>query len=233
MHNHLLTKLWMSTGSDNLPSASSTTAPTTKTLAPGSHLSELEIKKSRFLGYASHVESWDQAQAYIDQIKAEHPKGRHWCYGVCTGTNPVSERCSDDGEPTGTAGVPILGAIRGEDLSDTVVVVVRYFGGIKLGAGGLIRAYGGAARQVLREAPVDILIPKATIRVQVDGSHIGTIYDTVSKLSGSTSGEEYGADGSLTVSITVDLSNEAQLRQTLMDATRGEVIYLDESQNES
>ena len=76
-------------------------------------------------------------------------------------------------------------------------------------------------------------LPKLSFIRQVDGSHIGTIYDTVSKLSGSTSGEEYGADGSLTVSITVDLSNEAQLRQTLMDATRGEVIYLDESQNES
>jgi putative IMPACT (imprinted ancient) family translation regulator len=82
---------------------------TTRTLAPGSHVSEMEVKKSRFLGYAQHAENWDQAQAYIQQVKAEHPKGRHWCYAVQHGVNPVSERCSDDGEPTGTAGVPILG----------------------------------------------------------------------------------------------------------------------------
>jgi hypothetical protein len=81
----------------------------TRTLAPGSHTSELEVKKSRFLGYAKHAENWDEALAYIQEVKAEHPKGRHWCHGFQCGVNPVSERCSDDGEPTGTAGLPILG----------------------------------------------------------------------------------------------------------------------------
>ena len=80
-----------------------------KTLAPGSHMAEMEVKKSRFLGYAKHVESWDEAQQYIEDVKSEHPKGRHWCYGFRCGVNPVQERCSDDGEPTGTAGLPILG----------------------------------------------------------------------------------------------------------------------------
>jgi hypothetical protein len=81
----------------------------TRTLAPGSHVSEMEIKKSRFLGHAKHVETWEEAQAYINEVKLEHPKARHWCYGFQCGVNPVSERCSDDGEPTGTAGSPILG----------------------------------------------------------------------------------------------------------------------------
>jgi putative IMPACT (imprinted ancient) family translation regulator len=61
------------------------------------------------LGYSKHVESWDQAQSFIKEVKNEHPKARHWCYAIRTGWNPVHERCSDDGEPTGTAGVPILG----------------------------------------------------------------------------------------------------------------------------
>ena len=99
-----------------------------RTLAEGSHSAEMEVKKSRFLGYTKHVENWNEAQAYIDEVKALHPKARHWCYGACFGVNPVSARCSDDGEPTGTAGQPILNAINGEELSDVVCVVVRYFG---------------------------------------------------------------------------------------------------------
>lgn len=99
-----------------------------RTLAPGSFNAEMEAKKSRFLGFAKHVENWNEAHTYIDEIKARHPKARHWCYAVCFGVNPVSARCSDDGEPTGTAGQPILNAIKGEELSDVVCVVVRYFG---------------------------------------------------------------------------------------------------------
>jgi hypothetical protein len=87
----------------------SSSTEATRTLAPGSHMSEMEVKKSRFLGHAKHAENWAEAVAYIEEIKAEHPKARHWCYGFQCGVNPVSERCSDDGEPTGTAGLPILG----------------------------------------------------------------------------------------------------------------------------
>jgi len=201
-----------------------------RTLAPGSFNTEMEVKKSRFLGHAKHVENWSEAQAYIDEVKALHPKARHWCYAACFGVNPVSARCSDDGEPTGTAGPPILNAINGEELSDVVCVVVRYSGGIKLGAGGLIRTYGAATRLVLREAPIDILIPKSTFRVQVsDSSFIGSIYDCVSKVSGGvTSGEEYGADGSLSVTITCDLEELDRLQEGLRDSTRGSIEFLGE-----
>lgn len=184
----------------------------------------MEVKKSRFIGYAQHVESWDEAQECIASIKAEHPKARHWCFGLRCGDNPPTERCSDDGEPTGTAGVPILGAIAGEDLSDTLCVVVRYFGGIKLGAGGLIRAYGGAARQVLREAPVDLLVPKSTIRATVNASFIGAVYETAAKLGATRSGEEYGADGTLTVDLTCKVEDIEELRAELNDSTRGEAV---------
>ena len=77
-----------------------------RTLAEGSHVSELLVKKSRFIGYVKAVTNWKDAQSYLAQLKEEHPKARHWCFGYMAGTE---ERCSDDGEPTGTAGLPILG----------------------------------------------------------------------------------------------------------------------------
>jgi len=203
-------------------------AETHKTLASGGPFqSELEVKKSRFIGYAKRVGSWKEAKEYISEIRTvEHPKARHWCYGFRCGTNPVTERCSDDGEPTGTAGIPILGAIKGEDLSDTACVVVRYFGGVKLGAGGLIRAYGAAARQVLREAPVEELVPKSTMRVTVDAAHIGPLYDSSSRFAADASGEEYGDDGSLTVSLTCETSTVGQLQALINDSTKGNAAFM-------
>ena len=197
-----------------------------RTLAPGSHFTEYEVKKSRFLAYASHVDSWQGAHDYVEHIKREHPKARHWCYGYCGGVDPVTERCSDDGEPTGTAGLPILGAIRGEALSDTVCIVVRYFGGVKLGAGGLIRAYGASARQTLREAPVVVLTPKITLRIQVPSTFVGSVYEVAAKCGGFTSGDEYKADGTLSIAITCDKANEERLRGELQDSTRGMAVVL-------
>lgn len=206
-------------------SSRSSTEGAQKTLASGSHQAEMVVKKSQFIGYAQHVETWKEAQAYIDSIKRAQPKARHWCYGFRAGTDPVTERCSDDGEPTGTAGLPILGAIKGEDISDAVVVVVRYFGGIKLGAGGLIRAYGSAARLVLRQAPVEVMIPKSTVLVKVDATYIGAVYEIAARLGADASGEDYGADGSLSVSLTCETSVLEQLKTGLQDSTRGEAIF--------
>jgi uncharacterized YigZ family protein len=199
-----------------------------QTLAPGSHMAEMIVKKSRFIGYAKHTDSWVDAQDYIQQIKEEHPKARHWCFGFRCGSNPVQERSSDDGEPSGTAGAPILNGITGENLSDTVVIVVRYFGGVKLGAGGLIRAYGGAARLVLREAPIAVLIPKSSLRLTVDSVHVGSVYEIVAKINGLVGKEEYSIDGSLSVTVTCETERLDQLREGLRDSTRGEVVFLEE-----
>jgi uncharacterized YigZ family protein len=193
------------------------------TLEGGSHHSELIVKKSQFIGYAQHVETWREAQDYLDVVRAEHPKARHVCFGFVAGVNPVQERCSDDGEPTGTAGVPILGAIKGEGLSDTMCIVVRYFGGIKLGAGGLIRAYGAGARQVLRIAEKKVLIPKSNIRVSVPSKFIGSVYDSISKVGGIASEETYDALGNLSITITIETKIVSSLHEILTDATRGEV----------
>jgi len=79
------------------------------TLAPGLHEAEMEVKKSRFIGYARHAETWKEAQDFLDDVRTLHPKSRHIAFGFVAGCNPVQERCSDDGEPTGTAGLPVLG----------------------------------------------------------------------------------------------------------------------------
>lgn len=208
-----LAKMWMTTEKR-------------RTLAAGSHVSKVEIKKSKFIGFAKHVENWNEAQKYINSVKEDHPKARHHCYGCRLGSNPFNDRSSDDGEPSGTAGAPILNAISGEGLSDTVVVIVRYFGGIKLGAGGLIRAYGAAARNVLREAPVDIIIPKSTLRIMVTSVHVGSVYEILRKFDGSASEEEYGIDGTLSVTLTFDLDAFDEVIESLKDVTRGDVVFL-------
>ncbi len=112
---------------------------------------ETVIERSRFLGFTAPVKSEEEARSFIEKIKKLHPFATHNCYAFIV-DNGLIARFSDDGEPQGTAGVPILETISNKGLTDTVVVVTRYFGGIKLGAGGLVRAYSGAAAEVLNAA---------------------------------------------------------------------------------
>jgi len=104
-----------------------------------------EINKSRFLAFVQNVTSEEEAQAFILKIKKRHWEARHCCSAYVLGERGHLQKADDDGEPSGTAGKPILEVLKKQELSDIVIVIVRYFGGIKLGAGGLIRAYGKAA----------------------------------------------------------------------------------------
>lgn len=126
-----------------------TKPPSQTCLSASSSLEIDKIKNSRFIAYASPAASEADARAYIAQVARLHPKRNHACWAYRE-SDPGNFRVDDDGEPGGTAGRPILQAIDGEGLSAVVVVVVRYFGGQKLGTGGLVRAYGGAARALLR-----------------------------------------------------------------------------------
>ena len=201
---------------------------TLEELQDGEYYSDDQIiKKSHFIGITKHCTTWDSAKQFVDSIRCEHPKARHACFAFVGGFNPKTERCSDDGEPTGTAGVPILGAINGEDISDTVCVVIRYSGGIKLGAGGLIRAYGGTARMALRAAEKKILIPKSSTRVSTVSSNAGQIYTTAMKYSAVVEGETYNELGDLEVSITCDTVQFQDLIDDLTDATRGNITFKD------
>lgn len=110
---------------------------------------QLEIKKSKFIGLYFPVKSQDEVVEVLNNLKKEHKKATHICYAYRL-TNPFSEKAFDDGEPSGTAGKPILNVLQKQDKKDSLLVVVRYFGGIKLGAGGLVRAYSKTASETLK-----------------------------------------------------------------------------------
>ena len=110
---------------------------------------EIEIKKSRFICFLKRIESEDEAKNFIQQIKKEHWKANHNCSAFVLGEHNEIQRSSDDGEPSGTAGVPMLEVLKKNNLINVCAVVTRYFGGTKLGAGGLIRAYSGAVAQAI------------------------------------------------------------------------------------
>ena len=112
---------------------------------------EIDIKKSRFICHLKRVTSEEEARSFIQQIKKEHYKATHNCSCFILGEKSEIKRSSDDGEPSGTAGIPMLTVLEKQELTNVVAVVTRYFGGIKLGAGGLIRAYGGAVAEGVRE----------------------------------------------------------------------------------
>ncbi|MGT2896429.1 YigZ family protein [Streptococcus entericus] len=112
---------------------------------------EQDIKKSRFICHLKRVETEDEARDYIASIKKQHYKANHSCSAMIIGKKSEIKRSSDDGEPSGTAGVPMLTVLEKQELTNVVAVVTRYFGGIKLGAGGLIRAYAGSVAGAIAE----------------------------------------------------------------------------------
>lgn len=113
---------------------------------------ETVINKSRFIGYIKRTETEEEAKAFIAEIKSRHKDAAHNCSAYIIGASALIQKADDDGEPSGTAGVPILEVLKRELMYNVTVVVTRYFGGIKLGAGGLIRAYSGAAAEVVKSA---------------------------------------------------------------------------------
>ena len=126
-----------------------------------------EIKKSRFICHAKRVYSEEEARNFITAIKKEHYKATHNCSAFIIGELSEIKRTSDDGEPSGTAGVPMLGVLENHELTNVCVVVTRYFGGIKLGAGGLIRAYAGSVALAVKEIGIIEIKEQAGIAIQM------------------------------------------------------------------
>lgn len=127
------------------------------------HTIETEIRRSRFLTYLSPARTEDEAREFIAKIRALHPQATHNCTAFVVGPRADLRRSSDDGEPSGTAGIPMLEALVAGQVSDVVAVVTRYYGGIQLGAGGLVRAYRGAVTDGLASAP---LVRRQLVTVQ-------------------------------------------------------------------
>ena len=129
-----------------------------------------EIKKSRFICHVKRIYSEEEARAFIAAIKKEHYKATHNCSAFVIGEKSDIKRTSDDGEPSGTAGVPMLGVLEKHNLTNLCVVVTRYFGGIKLGAGGLIRAYAGSVALAIKEIGLVEIKEQAGLRLKLSYS---------------------------------------------------------------
>lgn len=134
----------------------------------GSH--ELEIKKSRFIATGFRIQTEPDVNQFLTQIKTTHHKANHHCFAYMLGNDNHIQRASDDGEPSGTAGVPILEVLQKNEVHNVLVVVTRYFGGIKLGAGGLIRAYSNSTSQLLDEIGLVERIEQTDLLLTIDYS---------------------------------------------------------------
>jgi len=178
------------------------------TTIAGRKACETVIRGSRFIGIAGHVETEESLRALLADVEKEFPAATHYCYAAIYGGSDRTERSSDNGEPSGTAGKPILSVIRGSGLTDTAVVVVRYFGGTLLGTGGLVSAYSESASAVIG------LCEKVEKKV-CDVFHVDIPYadydrfmNKLSRFFATRPECEYGADIAIRVVVPVAISDE-------------------------
>ncbi|KAJ1268884.1 hypothetical protein BS78_07G167000 [Paspalum vaginatum] len=182
------------------PSSSSAT-PSPYTTLVGRVSCEREIKRSKFIAIAAPVPNERAAMDFLDQVK--DPRATHNCWAYKLGEQ---FRYNDDGEPSSTAGKPIYSAIISSGIDMVMVVVIRYFGGIKLGTGGLVRAYGGVASECLKDAPTCLMKPKARVGMEVPFDLLGTIYHQLQHFEAEDIKQDYdtGKDGTVMVMFKVE-----------------------------
>lgn len=140
---------------------------------------EIVLSKSRFIAYVNRAESEEEAIEFINSIKKKHPNATHNCSCYMVGEHDQIQKANDDGEPSGTAGVPMLEVLKKQGLKDTVVVVTRYFGGIKLGGGGLIRAYGKATTEGIDAAQVVERKLHHVMKISIDYTWLGKVENEI------------------------------------------------------
>lgn len=142
---------------------------TYKTIASSVQEVIFKEKSSKFLGYAFPVTSEEEIKAHLEEVKKAHFSARHWCYAWQLGYGSTQRyRANDDGEPNNTAGIPIYGQIQSFELTNILVIVVRYFGGIKLGVGGLVQAYKTTAQLTLQEAEIEEKLITEELRIRFE-----------------------------------------------------------------
>lgn len=181
---------------------------------------EMEVKKSRFITSLKRIETEDEAKTFIAGLKKTHWKANHNCSAYVLGANNEIQRSSDDGEPSGTAGVPMLEVLKKNQLSNVCVVVTRYFGGTKLGAGGLIRAYSHAVSHGLTELGLVIGKPQQEIRLTI-------AYSLLGKLQSFLENQWHTKDTLFTESVTVicliDEDKVPDFTEQVIDLLAGQV----------
>lgn len=185
------------------------------------------VVNSRFIADAAPAFSVDEAKAFIAGVKAKYPDATHHVPAFLIGHgNSVTAHCSDDGEPSGTAGRPVLSVVQGSGLGDIVVVVTRYYGGTKLGTGGLVRAYTGAARDVLVALPRAVKVPTYTVMLAVTYPIFERLRLLVAKQGGKILDEEFAADVTVSAQFAMDMFEAFQneLRELTQGKVQAEII---------
>ncbi|SFT50819.1 uncharacterized protein, YigZ family [Selenomonas sp. GACV-9] len=181
-----------------------------------------EIQKSKFITHLRHVDNEEDARAFIQAMKKKYFDARHNCSAYVLGESADKQKSNDDGEPGGTAGNPILEAIKKNELTNVVVVVTRYFGGIKLGAGGLIRAYSHAAVLGIEAATVLAMTPFCQLDVSVGYDLLATIEHWMRQNSIRSLEADY-ADNVI-LHLLIEPANLDAVQATLTDLTAGRVL---------
>lgn len=195
---------------------------------------EIIIQKSRFIAQIKRAETETEAQAFIQEVKKKHWNATHNCSAYLIGEHDQIQKANDDGEPGGTAGVPMLEVLKKRNLKDTVVVVTRYFGGIKLGAGGLIRAYGKATSEGLDTIGIVERILKQVIHTTIDYTWLGKIEKEL-RVSEHKIKEIHYLD-KVEIETYVDEGLVPSFREWMIELTngqctirQGETVYLEEN----
>ncbi|MBD5129391.1 MAG: YigZ family protein [Ruminococcaceae bacterium] len=178
-------------------------------------------KKSEFIGYLAPVETEEQAVEFINEIRAMHRKATHNCYAYILRENSAA-RHSDDGEPSGTAGVPIYEVLRKEGLTDVACVVTRYFGGVLLGAGGLVRAYTRGAKDAVGAARIKVMALAEQFEISVDYSLYGKLPQIFAEYDVRTVSEEFADIVKITIYVREELSEK--LKEKLIDSCNGKIV---------
>ncbi|MBR3207939.1 MAG: YigZ family protein [Bacillus sp. (in: Bacteria)] len=193
---------------------------------------EIVIEKSRFICHIQRAVSEEEAQAFIQSIKKQHWNATHNCSAYLIGEHDLIQKANDDGEPSGTAGVPMLEVLKKRKLKDTVVVVTRYFGGIKLGAGGLIRAYGKSVSEAINHVGMVERCLMRTMHTTIDYTWLGKVENELRASSFQLKESHYAED--VIFETYVEETQTEQFIEWMTELTNGksvtkegELIYLE------
>jgi len=183
---------------------------------------EISEKKSRFIAHIAPAQTEEEAQAFIEKIKKQYWDARHNCWAYSIGEKQPALRCSDDGEPSGTAGKPILEVISGSGIHNIVVVVTRYFGGTLLGTGGLVRAYTDATRAGIENSDIVEKIPGRRVDIAMDYTDLGKLQYMLAQNEVLTEDTEY--TDKVIIHALFPESDKEKLKKKITEATSGRVM---------
>lgn len=189
---------------------------------------EIVEKKSRFIATVRKVETEEEAVRFIEEMRKKYWDARHNCSAFVIGSRAELSRCSDDGEPSGTAGRPMLEFLLGEGIRNIAVVVTRYFGGVLLGTGGLVRAYTQAVKAGLEECTIGAMVYGHEVCIGTDYNGIGKVLYTLGQYGIEAYESEYGVDVMLKIRIPAEVSE--RLQKELIEVTNGKVSWKKENE---